>query len=267
LVLLAMDDFAGVEAAALAGLELRPEMAYANFLLGLSLLKRERFVEAREKLRAAANREPENGEYWSRWLETFSADSKLERADLHAVVEVITAAADDDEDAGLGFVREAIAVGHARVAAKLASDRADDGGASNPRWRLLRCEALLAQGRGDKALAAADRVILEDEELAEAHYLRGRILGDLSRSGNGRQLLKAMAALRRAIDIDPVDGRFSVALAVVLRQRSTSGEHLAVLNTALEVLGSEPAALSIFAAECDRVGFRTFSRKAEDLIE
>lgn len=94
-------------------------------------------------------------------------------------------------------------------------------------------EALELSERGDKrgALAALDRAIARDPNIAQVHFVRGSILGDLGRYA------EAAAALERTVALNPryVTARFKLALAYLRLTKHADAER------ALEsVLRDEP---------------------------
>lgn len=107
-------------------------------------------------------------------------------------------------------------------------------GMANADPRVIEAEALLAEGRYQRALAVIDEAIAAKPTHARFHYVRGNALSYLDRDGDAR------AAYRQAIELSPEDALPHAALASSLafaRGASDADRKLAIeeLQTALRL--------------------------------
>lgn len=86
--------------------------------------------------------------------------------------------------------------------------------------RLHLAEVLYQRGQNEQALSALDDLLLLDNEMADAHLLRGFVLGDMGRHEAG------MEAARRASALNPSLGMAQANLS--LEKPMASGSHAAI---------------------------------------
>ena len=111
-------------------------------------------------------------------------------------------------------------------------ERATNADETNILSRLHLAEVLYQRGQNEQALEALDLLLLLDDEVADAHLLRGFVLGDMGRHEAG------MEAARRASALNP---SLSTAQAnLSLEKVLSSGAYPVVDSTATPVISGVP---------------------------
>jgi tetratricopeptide (TPR) repeat protein len=129
--------------------------------------------------------------------------------------------AEDPDDAPALFERGLLEqrVGDLRKAQRW-FERASNADELNVFSRLHLAEVLYQRGQNEQALAALDNLLLINDEVADAHLLRGFVLGDMGRHESG------MEAARRATALNPAIASAQANLS--LEKVLSSGAHPAV---------------------------------------
>lgn len=117
--------------------------------------------------------------------------------------------AEDPDDAPALFERGLLEqrVGDLRKAQRW-FERASNADDENLRARLHLAEVLYQRGQNEQALDVLDALLTVDESVADAHLLRGFVLGDIGRHEAG------MAAARRAAELNPVKSAAQANLSI-----------------------------------------------------
>ena len=111
-------------------------------------------------------------------------------------------------------------------------ERATNADETNVLSRLHLAEVLYQRGQNEQALSALDSLLLLDDEVADAHLLRGFVLGDMGRHEAG------MEAARRASALNP---SLSTAQAnLSLEKVLSSGSHMVIDPNVAPVLTVVP---------------------------
>ncbi|MEP6763675.1 MAG: tetratricopeptide repeat protein [Gemmatimonadaceae bacterium] len=118
-------------------------------------------------------------------------------------------------------------------------ERATSANVEEPMARLHLAEVLYQRGQNEQALDALDELLLLDDEIADAHMLRGFVLGDMGRHEAG------MEAARRASALNPAEQS---------AQPNLSLEKLTPRSVQAVSLRSMPSAVSVAATMTSNAG-------------